>query len=64
MSLRLCLSNYIAEDFIAEIQMLFLNSLASNSFIPYILHPTRIASYSKTLIDNIFSNFITHEKIW
>ena len=26
----------------------FLDSLASNSFIPYILHPTRIISHSKT----------------
>ena len=41
----------------------FLNSLASNSFIPYILHPTRITSHSKTLIDNIFSNYISHEII-
>ena len=39
----------------------FLDSLASNSFIPYILHPTRITSHSKTLIDNIFSNDISHE---
>ena len=38
----------------------FLDSLASNSFIPYIFHPTRITtSHSKTLIDNIFSNFIS-----
>ena len=35
----------------------FLDSLASNSFIPLILQPTRITSYSNTLIDNIFSNF-------
>ena len=41
----------------------FLDSLASNSFIPYILHPTRITSHSKTLIDNIFSNFISPEII-
>ena len=41
----------------------FLDSLASNSFIPYILHPTRITSHSKTLIDNIFSNFISLEII-
>ena len=41
----------------------FLDSLASNSFIPYILHPTRITSHSKTLIDNIFSNYISHEII-
>ena len=36
----------------------FLDSLASNSFIPYILPLTRITSHSKTPIDNIFSNFI------
>ena len=29
----------------------FLDSLASNSFIPYILQPTRLTSHSKTLID-------------
>ena len=34
----------------------FLDSLASNSFVPYILQPTRLTSHSKTLIDNIFSN--------
>ena len=36
----------------------FLGSLASNSFIPLILQPTRIARHSNTLIDNIFSNVI------
>ena len=36
----------------------FLDSLASNSFIPLILQPTRITSHSNTLIDNIFSNII------
>ena len=36
----------------------FLDSLASNSFIPLILQPTRITSRSNTLIDNIFSNVI------
>ena len=41
----------------------FLDSLASNSFIPYILHPTRITSHSKTLMDNIFPNFISPEII-
>ena len=42
----------------------FLGSLASNSFIPYILHPTRITtSHSKALTYNIFSNFIFHETI-
>ena len=36
----------------------FLDSLASNSFIPLILQPTRITSHSTTLIHNIFSNVI------
>ena len=36
----------------------FLDSLASNSFIPLILKTTRITSHSNTLIDNIFSNVI------
>ena len=36
----------------------FLDSLASNSFIPLILQPTRITSHSNTVIDNIFSNVI------
>ena len=36
----------------------FLDSLASSSFIPLILQPTRITSHSNTLIDNIFSNII------
>ena len=39
----------------------FLDSLASNSFIPYVLHPTRITSHSKTLSDNIFFNLISPE---
>ena len=41
----------------------FLDSLASNLFISYILQPTRLTSHSKTLIDNIFSNVISHENI-
>ena len=36
----------------------FLDSLASNSFIPLILQPTRITSHSNNLIDNIFSGII------
>ena len=32
-------------------------------FLPYILLPTRTNSNSKTLIDNIFSNFISNEVI-
>ena len=41
----------------------FLDSLASNSIIPYTLQPTRITSHSKTLIDNIFSNVLSFEAI-
>ena len=40
-----------------------LDSLVSNSFIPYILQPTRLTSHSKTLIDNIIYNVISHEVI-
>ena len=36
----------------------FLDSLASNSFIPLILKPTRITSHCDTLIDTIFSYVI------
>ena len=41
----------------------FLDSLSSNMLLPYILHPTRVTSHSKTLIDNIFSNYISKEAI-
>ena len=41
----------------------FLNSLTSNSFIPYTLQPKRIISHSKTLIDNIFFNISFHDVI-
>ena len=37
------------------------DSLTSNSFIPYILEQNRVASYSKTLNDGILSNIIYHE---
>ena len=38
----------------------FLDSLASNTFVPYILQPTRLTSHSKTLI---FCNIISLETI-
>ena len=41
----------------------FLDSLASNSFLPCFLQPTRLTSHSKTLTDNILSNVISHEVI-
>ena len=34
----------------------FINSVISYSFLPYILHPTRVTEHSATIIDNIFSN--------
>ena len=36
----------------------FVDSLASNSFIPLILQQTRISSHYNTIIDNIFSNVV------
>ena len=41
----------------------FLDSLASNSYLPYIIQPSRHTSHSKTLIDNIFSNVISKDII-
>ena len=38
----------------------FLDSLVSNSYLPYIIQPT---SHSRTLIDNIFSNVISKDII-
>ena len=39
----------------------FLDSFSSNMFLPYVLLPTRMSSNSKTLIDNISSNFISNK---
>ena len=36
----------------------FLNSLASNSFIPLIFKPNKITSYSNTLIDKYFQTLL------
>ena len=41
----------------------FLDSLASNSFIPLILQPTRITGHSNTLIEHLFSNVIDADAI-
>ena len=41
----------------------FLDSLASNSIIPYILQPTNLTSHSKTLTDKIFSKILSSEII-
>ena len=37
----------------------FLDSLASNSYLPYIIQPSWHTSHSRTHIDNIFSNVIS-----
>ena len=39
----------------------FLDSLASNSYLPYIIQPSQHTSHSRTLIDNIFSNVISKD---
>ena len=39
----------------------FLDSLSSNMFLPHIVQPTRITSHSKTLIDQIFSNYTSQD---
>ena len=41
----------------------FLDSLASKSFIPLILQPTRTTGHSNTLIDHTFSNVIDSDAI-
>ena len=41
----------------------FLDSLASNSYLPYIIQPSQHTSHSRTLIDNIFSNIILKDII-
>ena len=42
----------------------FLDSLASNSCLPYIIQPSRHTSHSRTLIDNVFSNVISKDIIF
>ena len=42
----------------------FLDSLASNSFIPYLFQPTKLLVTQKTLIDKTFSNTISLHNIW
>ena len=41
----------------------FLGCLSSNMFLPHIVQQTRITSHLKTLIDNIFSNYIPRYSI-
>ena len=41
----------------------FIDSLSSYMYLPYILHPTRVTGHSQTIIDNIFSNYISKEAV-
>ena len=41
----------------------FLDSLASNSYLPYIIQLSQHTSHSRALIDNIFSNVISKDII-
>ena len=41
----------------------FIDSLSSYMYLPYILHPTRVTSRSQTIIDNIFSNYVSKEAV-
>ena len=39
----------------------FIDSLSSYMFLPYMLHPTRITGDSQTIIDNIFSKYVSKQ---
>ena len=54
------LLNYNVHNPTAE----FLDSLASKSFLPFILQPARITSHSKTLIHNILTKVILPDLLW
>ena len=40
-----------------------LNMITSFSYLPHIIHPTRITEYTSTIIDNIYSNNLEDEII-
>ena len=41
----------------------FINSMISNSLLPYFHQPTGVTEHSATVIDNIFSNITYHETL-
>ena len=41
----------------------FIDSLSSYMYLPYILHPTRVMGHLQTIIDNIFSNYVSKEAV-
>ena len=42
----------------------FIDSLSSYMYLPYILHSTRVTGHSQTIIDNIFSNYVSKEAVY
>ena len=41
----------------------FIDSLSSYMYLPYILHPSRVTGLLQTIIDNIFSNYVSKEAV-
>ena len=41
----------------------FIDSLSSYTYLPYILHQNRVTCHSQTIIDNIFSKYISKEEV-
>ena len=41
----------------------FLNTVSSQSFVPYIHQPTRVTDHPASVIDNIFSNITDYETV-
>ena len=41
----------------------FIDSISSYMYLSYILHQTRVTYHSQTIIDNIFSKYISKEEM-
>ena len=41
----------------------FIDSLSSYMYLPYILYPNRVTGHSQTIINNIFSNYVSKETV-
>ena len=41
----------------------FIDSLSSYMYLPYILHLTRVTGHLQTIIDKIFSNYVSKEAV-
>ena len=42
----------------------FIDTFSSYMYLPYILHPTRVTGHSQTIIDSIFSNYVSKEAVY